>query len=146
MKRLVCAALMMPALVWIAAAATAAEPAAAPAKGEAQLAKLLEGHEPGDPVRCIPSRRQQRVHTIDGTAYVFGHGSILYVQRTTRPQDIDRRNALINRRSSGGELCRMDLASTIDPIAGFFTGGVIFEDFIPYTRIAKTASAQGALP
>lgn len=146
MKRLVFAALMMPALVWIAAAASAAEPAAAPAKGEAELAKLLAGHEPGDPVRCIPSRRQQRLHTIDGTAYVFGHGSILYVQRTTRPQDIDHRHALINQRSTGGELCRMDLATTIDPIAGFFTGGVIFEDFIPYTRTAKTASAQGALP
>ncbi|MFL0672794.1 MAG: hypothetical protein ACJLS3_15620 [Erythrobacter sp.] len=145
MKRLVCAALMMPALVWIAAAASAAD-TPTPTKGEVELAKLLEGHEPGDPVRCIPSRRQQRLHTIDGTAYVFGHGSILYVQRTTRPQDIDHRNALINRRASGGELCRMDLASTIDPIAGFFTGGVIFEDFIPYTRIAKTASAEGLRP
>ncbi len=145
MKRLICAALAMPVFVWIAAAASAAE-AALPTKGEEQLAKLLAGREAGDPVRCIPSRRQQRVQMIDGTAYVFGQGSTLYVQRTTRPQDINRRNALINQRFSGGELCRMDVITTVDPIAGFFTGGVQFEDFIPYTRVAKTASAEGVRP
>lgn len=145
MKRLICAALLTPAIVWIAAAASAAEPAA-PTKGEAQLARMLEGRVAGDPVRCIPSRRQQRIQMIDGTAYVFGHGATLYVQRTTRPEDINRRNALINQRFSGGELCRMDVVTTIDPIAGFFTGGAIFEDFIPYTRVAGSASTKGATP
>jgi len=146
MKRFVCAALMMPALVWMAAAATAAETGEAPTKGEEQLAKLLEGRVAGDPVRCIPSRRQQRVQMIDGTAYVFGQGATIWVQRTTRPEDINSRWALINQRFSGGELCRMDVISTVDPIAGFFIGGVLFEDFVPYTRVAKTASAKGLQP
>lgn len=151
MKRFVCAALVMPALVWMAAAAAAmpaaaAETGATPTKGEAQLAKLLEGRVAGDPVRCISSRPHQRVQMIDGTAYVFGQGATIWVQRTARPQDIDRRNALINQRFSGGELCRMDVVSTIDPIAGFFTGGVLLEDFIPYTRSGQTASADGTKP
>lgn len=115
-------------------------------EGEAKLAKMLEGRVAGEPVRCIPSRPNMRMRMIDGTAYVFGDGAKIYVQRTTRPQDIDRRNALINQRFSGGELCRTDIATTIDPIAGFFTGGVIFEDFVPYTRVAKRAEAQGKTP
>lgn len=152
MKRFLCTA-ATPALAAMAAlsamvpaAAAEADTPDAPTKGEEQLARMLEGRVAGDPVRCIPSRRQQRVQMIDGTAYIFGHGSTLYVQRTTRPQDIHRRNALINQRFSGGELCRMDVISTVDPIAGFFTGGVLLEDFIPYTRIAKTALAQGSQP
>lgn len=146
MKRFVCAALMMPALVWAAAAASAAETDATPTKGEAELAKLLEGRVAGEAVRCIPARRQQNVKTIDGTAYVFGEGSTIWVQRTTRPQDIKGRNVLINQRFSGGEMCRMDLIKAVDPIAGFFFGGVVFEDFTPYTRVAQTASAEGARP
>ena len=152
MKRLICAALLLPALVWGAAAASAAPAAPAgdsPAplsKGEQQLARMLEGRVAGEPVRCIPSRRQQRVKMIDGTAYVFGQGSTIYVQRTTRPENINRRHALINQRFSGGELCRMDVITTVDPIAGFFTGGVLFEDFVPYTRVARNASAASATP
>jgi hypothetical protein len=141
---------LIPALVSLAAGmglpALAKDESAGLSKGETELAKLLEGRVAGDPVRCISSRPNLRIQMIDGTAYVFGQGATLYVQRTTRPQDIDRRNALINQRFSGGELCRTDVATTIDPIAGFFTGGVIFEDFIPYTRVAKRADAQGKAP
>lgn len=146
MKRFVCAAVMMPVIVWMAAAATAAAASDTPAKGEAELARLLEGRTAGEPVRCISSLRNQRIQTIDGTAYIFGRGSTIWVQRTTRPEDIDRRNALITQRFSGGELCRMDAITTVDPILGFLTGGVLFEDFIPYTRIAKAASSDGARP
>lgn len=146
MKRLICAALVMPAMVWMAAAVSAAETSSAPRKGEEQLARMLEGRVAGDPVACIPSRRQQRVQMIDGTAYVFGQGSTIYVQRTTRPQDINRRNAMVNQRFSSGELCRMDMITTVDPIAGFVTGGVLFDDFVPYTRVAGNAPAKGARP
>jgi hypothetical protein len=130
------------ALLSAAPAIVAGEPLAA-SKGEAELALLLEGREAGEPVRCISSRPQQRVHMIDGTAYVFGQGGTLYVQRTARPQDIDRRNAVINQRFSGGELCRSDVISTVDPIQGFFTGTVIFDDFIPYRRVAASRPSPG---
>ena len=131
----VAAGLALAAIQPAAAQDTPDEPAKGEAgKGETELARLLEGREAGEPVSCISSRPQQRIRTIDGTAYVFGQGSTLYVQRTARPQDIDRRNAILSQSFSGGQLCRSDVVSTFDPIQGFFTGGVIFEDFVPYTR------------
>jgi hypothetical protein len=131
--------------VWLVATlpALAGDQLAVPSKGEAELAKLLEGRAAGEPVRCIPARPQQRVRMIDGTAYVFGQGGTLYIQRTARPQDIDRRNAVINQRFSGSELCRSDVISTVDPIQGFFTGTVIFDDFIPYRRVAASRPSPG---
>lgn len=114
----------------------------APGEGAQKLARLLEGRVAGAPVLCIPVWRNQMMTTIDGTAYVFGRGGTIWVQRTTRPQDIKRRYALVSQRVSGGELCRSDVALTVDPIGGFFTGSVIFEDFIPYTRVER-AGAQG---
>jgi hypothetical protein len=112
------------------------------AKGEAELARLLDGREAGEPLRCI--RRiggtAQPMRTIDGTAYVFGQGDVLYVQRTTRPQDISRRFALSIRRletTSGVEVCRTDFVQTFERGLGVPRNSVIFEDFVPYTRIRR---------
>lgn len=108
-------------------------------KGEARLAKMLEGREAGEPVNCINSLAHQRVTTIDDTAYVYGRGKTIYVQRTTRPQDIDRDDVLVLERFSGSQLCRQDIANTVERYSGFFTGAVRFEDFVPYTRVEQTS-------
>lgn len=117
------------------------------AKGEAELAKLLEGREPGAPQRCVRTIGSgQPMRTIDGTAYVFGNGSVLYVQRTTRPQDIQRRFALSAKRlgtTSGTELCRTDMFQTFDRALGIGRSSVIFEDFIPYTAIKDAGTGEG---
>lgn len=122
-------------------ALTAQEKPAAPTKGEAELAQLLEGREAGAPVRCI--RRigsGQPMHTINGTAYIFREGDTLYVQRTTRPQDISKRFGLSIKRlgtTSAVEMCRTDLAETFDRGLGVPRASVIFENFIPYRRIRQ---------
>lgn len=105
-------------------------------KGEKRLARLLEGRVAGEPTSCIRNMPTDRMRTIDKTAYVFGRGNTIYVQRTTRPKNIDDRDTLVTRRFGGGvQLCRQDLATTIDPVTQFFTGAVLFEDFVPYTRV-----------
>ena len=104
-------------------------------KGEKQLAKLLEGRVKGEPQNCIRSLPTQQTQTIDKTAYVYGRGKTIYVQRTTRPDQIDDRDALVTRRFGGTQLCRQDTARTIDPVTGIFAGAVLFVDFIPYTRV-----------
>lgn len=109
-----------------------AEPAT---KGERRLAELLEGREPGEPVRCIRTLPNQRMQTIDNTAYVFGSGNTIYIQRTRNPEDIDGNDTLVTQRFNGSQLCRLDVVTTIDPVLGFFTGAVFFEDFVPYTRV-----------
>ena len=107
-------------------------------KGEQRLAKLLEGRVAGEPVSCIRTMPSGRSTTIDNTAYVFGSGSTIYVQRTTKPERIDDRDTLVLQRFGGGsQLCRQDIATTIDPVTGIFSGAVFFEDFIPYTRAEK---------
>ena len=104
-------------------------------KGEKRLAKLLEGREAGEPVNCIRTLPTERMQTIDGTAYVYGRGDTIYVQRTTDPEDIDSNDALVSRRFNATQICRQDVMTTIDPMLGFFTGAVFFEKFVPYTRV-----------
>ncbi|OBV11005.1 hypothetical protein [Erythrobacter dokdonensis] len=106
-------------------------------KGEKQLAKLLEGREAGEPVRCIRTLPSKRIQTIDKTAYVFGSGTTIYVQRTRNPEQIDRRYALVTQRFNATDLCRLDVVTAIDPITGIFAGVVFFEDFIPYTVVRE---------
>lgn len=65
-------------------------------EGEERLAKLLEGRVAGEPERCIRQLPTDRMVTIDGTAYVYGRGKTIYVQRTRQPDRIDRRDTLVS--------------------------------------------------
>ena len=121
-----------------------AETEAAPmTKGEKRLAKLLEGRVAGEPVRCIRTLPSQRMQTIRGTAYVYGSGNTIFVQRTRNPDQIDDNDALVTTRFNASELCRLDQMTTVDRVLGFFTGAVFFEDFVPYTRVKSEPKAEG---
>lgn len=109
-------------------------------KGEKRLAKLLEGRVAGEPRSCIQALPTQRSITIDGTAYVYGTGKTIWVQRTTDPERIDDRDALVTVRYGVSQLCRNDQMTTVDPFTGLFTGVVFFEDFVPYTRVPSPAA------
>ena len=104
-------------------------------EGEKELAELLEGRVAGEPQNCIRTLLNDRLRVIDETAYVYGRGRTIYVQRTTHPERIDDRDTLVSRRFSSSEICRQDIMTTIDPVSGIFTGAVFFEEFIPYTRV-----------
>lgn len=104
-------------------------------KGEQRLAKMLEGRVAGEPQTCIRTIPTQQITTIEGTAYVYGRGNTIYVQRTRSPEAIDRSDTLVVRRFNGSQLCRQDVATTVDPVNGFFIGVVQFADFVPYTRV-----------
>ena len=117
--------------------------APAPTKGEQRLAKLLEGRVAGEPVNCIRTFPRDRMQTIDKTAYVYGSGSTIYVQRTRTPESIDDSDALVIQRFNPTTLCRVDIATTIDPFTGIFTGAVFFDDFVPYTRVKDAAAEDG---
>ena len=109
-------------------------------EGEHELAELLEGRVAGEPQNCIRVRPNYRLTTIDDTAYVYGRGRTIYVQRTRHPDKIDDNEALVTRRFSGNQICRQDVVNTIDPVLGFFTGAVFFEEFIPYVRVDEADS------
>jgi hypothetical protein len=120
-----------------------AQEAAGPTRGEQRLARMLEGRVAGEPTRCIRALPSQRMQTIDGTAYVYGSGNTIYVQRTRNPDQISDNDTLVVNRTNGSQLCRFDLTTTIDRYNGFFTGAVFFEDFVPYTRERPEAKGEG---
>ncbi|MDJ0641314.1 MAG: hypothetical protein QNJ15_00720 [Erythrobacter sp.] len=111
-------------------------------KGEKRLAEMLENRVAGEPQRCIRTRLNERLRVIDKTAYVYGSGRTIYVQRTRNPDDIDRDDILISRRFNASQLCRLDVVTTANRVAGFFTGAVFFEDFVPYTRVENSDKAE----
>jgi hypothetical protein len=112
-------------------------------RGEERLAKMLEGRVAGEPTSCIRALLGQRVRTIEGTAYVYGSGKTIYVQRTSNPDQISDTHTLVTNRLSGSQLCRFDITTTIDRYNGFFTGAAFFEDFVPYSLVKPAARAEG---
>jgi hypothetical protein len=125
-------------------AGAGAEAAATPlTKGEQRLAKLLQGRVAGEPVRCIPAFRNVPSQTIDGTAYVYGRGETIWVQRTRDPKQIDDRDYLRLIRRDSTQLCREDQTVQIEPYSGMISGAVFFEDFVPYTRVKPEADGEG---
>ena len=113
-------------------------------KGEKELAKLLEGRVAGEPTSCIRTPPNDRVRVIDDTAIVYGRGKTIYVNRTSRPSDIDDGDTMVIRRFSGSQLCKTDTVTTIDRGSQMFSGVIFLSEFVPYTRVETNAAAEGS--
>nr|WP_294850804.1 hypothetical protein [uncultured Sphingomonas sp.] len=124
-------------LAAIMVAATVALPGEArpPISGEEKLAKLLAGRVAGPPQNCITTWPNSEMKTIDRTAYVFGRGNVVYVNRTQHPVDISDNNIMVIRRfGTGTQLCSSDVITTIDRSSRFYSGNIFLGDFIPYRK------------
>lgn len=131
------------ALTMLAAPAAAQEDTApAPSKGDIKLAKLLEGRVAGAPQSCVRTLPSDNINVIDGTALVVGRGNTIYVNVPQYPQSLDDDDVLVVRKFSGSQLCRMDQIETRDRFGGFYSGNVMLNDFIPFTRV-KDRSDEG---
>lgn len=113
-------------------------------KGEKELAKLLEGRVAGEPTSCIRTPPNDRVRVIDDTAIVYVRGKTIYVNRTSRPSDIDDRDTMVIRRFSGSQLCKTDTVTMIDRGSQMFSGVIFLSEFVPYTRVETNAAAEGS--
>ncbi len=105
----------------------------ATAKGEARLAKMLEGRVAGEPQSCISAMISDRLQVIDRTAVVYDAGKTLYVARPQSPSSLDADDILVIKRF-GSQLCKQDIIQTIDRTSGFMTGVLFLGDFVPYTK------------
>lgn len=103
-------------------------------KGEAKLAKMLDGRIAGEPVRCITTFRSNSPQIIDRVALVHDEGDTIYVARPDRPRSLDSQDILLIERFSTSQLCTSDHIRTIDRTGGFMTGLVHFKEFVPYTK------------
>jgi hypothetical protein len=103
-------------------------------RGEARLARMLEGRTAGPPVSCISTMGSDKMEVIDGVAVVYDAGKTIYVARPTDPRMLGRNDALVIDRFSPSRLCVQESMKTIDRNGHFQTGVVFLKDFVPYTR------------
>ena len=101
-----------------------------------QLDKLLAGREAGKPVNCINLMTSRDTQIIDKTAIVFGSGNLIYVNYTRDPKQLDSDDVMVTK-TTGSELCSLDVVRMHDR-SGFWSKGFVgLSDFIPYRRIPK---------
>lgn len=104
--------------------------------GEERLAKRLEGREAGKPQSCLPSWETRDLEIIDGVALVYGHGDTIWVNRPDNAKDLDDDEILVTK-TTGSQLCRLDIVQTMDRTSHFTTGFVGLGDFVPYKKVSK---------
>jgi len=123
------------ALTMLAAPAFADEPAQPEmTKGEAKLAKILEGRVAGEPTRCIRTIGSRNLQQIDRTALVYKDGKTIWVNRTRTPDAIDDSDIMVIKRFDGSNLCRTDNITLVDRLSGSFSGIIFLDDFVPYRQ------------
>lgn len=119
------------ALALTGATAVSAEPAAQ--KGEARLARMLEGRVAGEPVNCISATRSDDIEVIEHVGIVYDAGRTIYVARAVHPKALNQWDIPVIERF-GSQLCTTDVIRTVDRSSGFMTGAVFLNDFVPYTK------------
>lgn len=102
-------------------------------KGEAELARLIEGRTAGEPVSCISTFGNDRLRVIEHVGIVYEAGRTIYVARANNAKTLGPWDVPVIHRF-GSQLCKTDIIRTIDRSSGFITGMVSLNDFVPYTR------------
>lgn len=109
------------------------------ARGEAELAKMLEGRVAGKPVKCLPTHAMDNSTIIDKTAIVYRSGSKLYVNRPrSGAEQLDDDDILLTK-LYGSQLCNVDKVDLIDRGSRMWSGFVLLGDFVPYARVKTGA-------
>jgi hypothetical protein len=127
----------------LAALLVSAAPAAArqsiQERGEAELAKQLNGLVPGKPQDCVSLSRIDGSNIVDGTAIVYrGIGGVTYVNRP-RGAEMLREDDIPVQFVWGSQLCRMDRIKLLDRSTRMERGFANLGDFVPYTKPGKKA-------
>jgi hypothetical protein len=108
------------------------------ARGEARLAKALDGRTAGKPVRCLNLRDIRSSEIIDRTAILYRTGGgRVYVNRPQIGRESLDDNDILVTRTFGSQLCSIDTVRLIDRNARFYSGFVGLGEFVPYTKVAE---------
>ena len=121
----------------LASCSTPMQTAQRSARGEAQLAELIAGKTPGQPISCLPGSRSSGMVVIDDDTIAFRDGSKrVYVNHLRGGcNNLDRGwYALVTRTSGSSGMCRGDIAEVRDVAHGFTVGSCVIGDFVPYTK------------
>jgi hypothetical protein len=107
---------------------------AASPKGEARLARMLEGRVPGKPVDCIYLPQIRSTQVISGTAIVYDAGRTIFVNRPEGgARSLSSGDVLVTK-PHANQLCSVDIVRVFDQGTRFERGFVNLGDFVPYTK------------
>ena len=106
-----------------------------------ELAKLLEGREPGKPTHCLSSSDTREMRVLDKTAIVYGWGNTIWVNVPKNVEDLDDDDIMVIK-TFGSQLCSLDIVHTVDRSSHITTGFLNLGEFVPYRRIPKVAKAN----
>ena len=67
----------------------------------------------------------------------------MWVNYTRNPADIDDSEIMVIKRFSSTSLCRSDQIRLVDRTAGFLSGLIFLDDFVPYTKVDSEVAAEG---
>jgi hypothetical protein len=114
----------------------AAQAEAAPRdRGEARLARALEGRVAGEPVDCLPLHSIRSSTVIDDTAILYDAGSTIYVNRPRAGREqLNQWDALVTR-PFGSQLCSVDSVRLYNPSSRMETGVIFLGEFVTYRRV-----------
>ena len=130
----VLAGIAVAASLLVSASAEAKRDDAPYPKGEARLAKMLDGRVAGQPQSCIFAPGSNELTVIDKTALVYKSGNTLYVNRPANPRDLSSNEVLVIDRQAH-QLCNTDMVQTMSQgTPHFFTGSVFLGQFVPYRK------------
>ncbi len=120
----------------LAVGSTAAQAETRQERAEARLADLIEGRTAGEPQTCVTAYRSNDIEVIPYVGIIYDAGDTIYVARAKRPERLRSTDVPVIERF-GSQLCSTDVMRTIDRHAGFTTGALFLEDFVPYTKVEE---------
>jgi len=124
---------LVPAALAMVLLASTAPAAAAREKGEAKLARIIDGRVAGEPVRCLDSSQRRNMQVVDRTALVFKDGDTLYVSRPAGVSFLTWSDVPVFE-IWGGQLCKMDIVHLHDRATGIGGPSLSMSEFVPYRR------------
>jgi len=129
----------------ISAAAVAGIALAVPAtaqdreeRAEQAFQELIEGRTAGEPTNCINTFQSRRLRVEENVGLVYERGDTIWVARARNARSLDRWDVPVIERY-GSRLCSNDVMRTIDRNSGMFSGVLMLDDFVPYTRADDSA-------
>lgn len=114
--------------------------AVAPAnpKGEARIARTIQGRTAGAPVDCITQQQISSSEIIDRTAIVYRmNNGTIYVNRPPSGANFLRSGTVMVTDTRSTQLCGIDIVRLFDNSSRMSAGSIGLGKFVPYPRPAR---------
>ena len=107
-------------------------------RGEAKLAKALDGRVAGKPVNCINLQDVRSSEIIDHTAILYhADGDRVYVNVPRIGQTSLNNDDILVTKTWSSQLCNLDTVRLFNRGARFETGFVGLGEFVPYSKTPR---------